>query len=214
MSWGAPWNNTQDWSQPSWSSSTGHWASDHWQDSIWSQECKNNREGPASDKQQHPNLPHITTLGLKHPLPLDERKELLLDLIKQERPRDTVSFPRVGYLHYTSTWCGGRLARHGNLLRLVLARTQRARIQSSNNSRLLQIRHFALLAEHALALGGPEGELQTTGSHFDAADTKDAEGLSASEYQHPRTLDFTAQQVRQIHLCLASPHVFLALQLP
>ena len=63
-------------------------------------------------------------------------------------------------------------------------------------------------------LGDPEGELQTTGSHFDAADTKDAEGLSASEDQHPRTLDFTAQQVRQIHLCLASLHVFLALQLP
>ena len=72
MSWGAPWNDTHDLSQPSWSSGAGNWASDHWQDSIWSGEC-DKRKGPASDKQRRPNLPHVTTLGLKHPLPLDER---------------------------------------------------------------------------------------------------------------------------------------------
>ena len=99
ISWGAPWNDTHDWSQPNWSSGAGNWASDYWQDSIWSRVC-DKREGPASDKQRCLNLPHVTTLGLKHPLPLDERKELLLELIEQGRPKDTASFPRVGLFNW------------------------------------------------------------------------------------------------------------------
>ena len=65
---------------------------DYWPDSIWSRVC-DKREGPVSDKQQCLNLPHVTTLGLKHPLPLDECKELLLELIERRSPKDTVSSP-------------------------------------------------------------------------------------------------------------------------
>ena len=75
MSWGAPWNNDHDLSQPSWSGAAG-WASDQWEDSSWTREWDKHEE-PGPDKQKRPNLPHVTTLGLKHPLPLDERKEYL-----------------------------------------------------------------------------------------------------------------------------------------
>ena len=74
--------HTQDWSQPNWSSGAGNWASDSWPDSIWSCVC-DKREGPRSDEQRCLNLPHVTTLGFQYPLPLDERKELLLELIEQ-----------------------------------------------------------------------------------------------------------------------------------
>ena len=97
MSWGGPWNDVQDWLQPSWAGGGGTWASDQWADSNWSRDW-DRRKGTQTEPKERPwpNLPHVTTRGLKNPLPLDERKELLLELIEQGRPQETVSFPRVG----------------------------------------------------------------------------------------------------------------------
>ena len=159
--------------------------------------------GPASDKQWRPNLPHITTVGLKPPLPLNKhKKELLVELINQGHPKDTISCTQVQSLQYDSPWHGGAAMPFAASLAMATCLFCTCQNITSKDPRLPASPTFykSNILRYLLNM-----HCAWRPRHFDAADTKDAEGLSASRDQRPHILDFN------ILLCLASLHELLPL---
>ena len=166
------------WMGRDWSSNSSSWAwhgqGDHWgrhgQDNAetdsWPEENQEERDNllPASGKKKEKDrFENCTTLGLKHPVPLDERKELLLELMALGSPDTT--FPRIGLFNW------GPRTVHAAFMILCRAEPQTAFRSLLNRDSKIYDRHWAaqVLFQDFEGLY-PEGGIETAGTHYLAAE--------------------------------------------
>ena len=125
---------------------------------------------------------------------------MLVELINQGHPKDTISCTQVQSLQYDSTWPGGAAMPFAASLAMATCLFCTCQNITSKDPRLPASPTFykSNILRYLLNM-----HCAWRPRHFDAADTKDAEGLSASRDQRPHILDFN------ILLCLASLHELL-----
>ena len=84
MSWWDSWNN------PEWSnaeSGTPNWSHSNWENCTW------NEYSTWKNLEGHDKYANVSTLGLKHPLPMEDRRGLVLGLLNklQEKVPEVLS---------------------------------------------------------------------------------------------------------------------------